>query len=118
STLIIDATDNFETRFLINDAAFKYSIPWIYGACIGSSGVVFPFIPGETPCLRCILQTIPRLNDTCESAGIIAPAVQVTAAIQTSEALKLLTNNGRKTMSEMYHFNLWENAQLNIGVNE
>lgn len=116
STLLIDATDNFETRLLINDAAFKYDIPWIYGACIGSSGVVFPFVPGKTPCIRCMLQTIPRLNDTCESAGIISPAVQVTAAMQTSEALKLLTNNHSKVMSEIYHFDLWDNIRLNLGV--
>src|SRR5699024_8127 len=71
SNLIIDATDNFETRFIMNDVSFKYKIPWIYGACIESSGVVFPFIPGETPCLRCVLQTVPPLNDTCETVGVI-----------------------------------------------
>lgn len=116
SDLIIDATDNFETRLLINDAAFKYKVPWIYGACIGSSGVIFPFVPNQTPCLRCLLPTLPSLNETCETAGVISPAVQMTAAMQTAEALKWLTGNVREMSSKVHHFDTWRNEHLHIGI--
>ena len=68
-------------------------IPWIYGACVGSSGTVFPFIPGKSACFRCLLPVLPSVNETCDTAGIIAPAVQITAAHQSAEALKWLTGN-------------------------
>ncbi len=91
--LIMDATDNFETRLLMNDIAWKKDIPWIYGACVGSSGTVFPFIPGKSACFRCLLPVLPSVNETCDTSGIIAPAVQITAAHQSAEALKWLTGN-------------------------
>lgn len=116
SDLIIDATDNFETRLLINDAAYKYGIPWIYGACIGSSGVVFPFVPHQTPCFRCLLPALPSLNDTCDATGVIAPAVQVTAARQVAEAIKWITGNRKSLATNVHHFDLWTNQYLNIGV--
>lgn len=114
--LLIDATDNFETRLLINDAAYKYEIPWIYGACVGSSGVVFPFRPGETACLRCLLPTLPLLNATCDTAGIIAPAVQVTAALQCAETLKILTGNREAIRTKVHHFDCWHNHSMDIGI--
>lgn len=115
-SLIMDATDNFETRLLINDASVKFNIPWIYGACVGSTGVVFPFIPGESSCFRCLLPAMPTVNQTCDTAGIIPPAVQVTAALQCTEALKWLSGNREKMRKKVHHFDLWDNAQHNIGV--
>lgn len=116
STLLMDATDNFETRLLINDVSAKYRIPWIYGACVGSSGVVFPFIPTETSCFRCLLPVLPTVNDTCDTVGIIAPAVQVVAALQCTEALKWLSGNREAMRKKVHHFNLWDNTQHDIGV--
>ena len=116
SDLILDATDNFETRLMINDAAHKYNIPWIYGACVGGSGVVFPFIPNKSACFRCLLPTLPALNETCDTVGIISPAVQVTAAMQSAEAIKWLTGNEDQLMQKVHHFDIWSNEQMNIGI--
>ena len=116
STLIMDATDNFETRLLISDAAVKHRVPWIYGACVGSSGVIFPFIPGESACFRCLIPVLPAINETCDTAGIISPAVQITAALQCAEAIKWLSGNQEAMRKKVHHFNLWENTQLDIGI--
>lgn len=116
SSIIMDATDNFETRLLISDAAAKYQIPWIYGACVGSSGVVFPFIPGASACFRCLLPVLPSVNETCDTVGIIAPAVQITAALQCTEALKWLSGNREAMRKKVHHFNLWDNSQLDVGI--
>ncbi|PKH08644.1 ThiF family adenylyltransferase [Planomicrobium sp. MB-3u-38] len=116
SDLILDATDNFETRLVINDAAAKYDIPWIYGACVGSSGVIFPFVPGNSACFRCLMPVLPSLNETCDTAGIIPSAVQVTAALQCTEALKWLSGNKAAMRSKMHHFNLWDNTVHDLGI--
>ncbi|MGE6370215.1 ThiF family adenylyltransferase [Planococcus kocurii] len=116
SDLILDATDNFETRLLINDASVKFGVPWIYGACVGSSGVVFPFVLGESSCFRCLIPVLPAINETCDTVGIISPAVQVTAALQCTEALKWLSNNRDAMRKKIHYFNLWDNSQIDIGV--
>lgn len=116
SSLIMDATDNFETRLLINDVSVKHNIPWIYGACVGSTGVVFPFVPGASACFRCLLPVLPAVNQTCDTVGIIPPAVQVTAAIQCTEALKYLSGNKEAMRKKVHHFDLWDNTQHDIGV--
>ena len=114
--LIMDATDNFETRLLMNDVAWKKGIPWIHGACVGSSGTVFPFIPGRSACFRCLLPVLPSVNETCDTAGIIAPAVQIVAARQTAEALKWLTGNKEAMMTKLMHFDVWNNSQVEAGI--
>ncbi|MGO1059370.1 ThiF family adenylyltransferase [Planococcus sp. FY231025] len=116
STLVFDATDNFETRLLINDASVKYGKPWIYGACVGSSGVVFPFVPDGNSCFRCLIPVLPAVNDTCDTVGIISPAVQMTAALQCTEALKWLSGNHGAMRKKVHHFNLWDNTQFDIGI--
>ncbi|MEJ8306149.1 ThiF family adenylyltransferase [Saccharibacillus sacchari] len=115
-SLIMDATDNFETRLLINDAALEARIPWIYGACVGSSGTVFPFVPERSACFRCLLPVLPAANATCDTVGIIAPAVQVTAALQCAEAMKCLTGNGKALRTKVHHFDLWTGTQLDTGI--
>lgn len=114
--LIMDATDNFETRLLINDVAWKQQIPWIHGACVGSTGVVFPFIPGKTACFRCLLPVLPAVNQTCDTAGIIAPTVQIVAATQSAEALKWLTGNKETMRKKLYHFDVWNNTFVEAGI--
>lgn len=93
SGLYLDGTDNFEIRFLINDVAVKRKTPWVYGACVGTSGMVMPIIPGTTPCLRCIWERPPPpgMNPTCDTAGILAPIVHMVAGLQALEAIKILT---------------------------
>lgn len=116
STLVMDATDNFETRLLINDASVKYNVPWIYGACVGSSGAIFPFVPGAGSCFRCLVPVLPAVNETCDTVGIISPAVQMTAAMQCAEAMKWLSGNAEAMRKKVHHFNLWDNSQYDIGI--
>ena len=82
--LILDGTDNFETRYLINDAAVKLNKPWIYGGVIGSEGQTMTIVPGKTPCLRCLIETAPPpgMTPTCETAGVLGPAVAVIASFE------------------------------------
>jgi adenylyltransferase/sulfurtransferase len=109
--LVVDGTDNFETRFLLNDASVRWEVPWIYGACVGSYGLAALFLPGETPCLRCLLEHLPPpgSSPTCDTAGVIGPIVHVVAAFQAAEALKLLTGNRSSLSRCLRTFDLWEN---------
>src|SRR5262245_41633855 len=80
--VIVDGTDNFETRFLLNDAAVKLGLPWVYGGCLGAEGQTMTILPGETACLRCLMPEAPPpgLTPTCDTAGIVAPIVNVIAS--------------------------------------
>src|SRR5205809_1644661 len=98
--LILDGTDNFEIRYLINDAAVKLGKPWIYGGCIGSHGQTMTILPGQTPCLRCVFEAAPGPGEagTCETAGVLGPMVEIIASLQAAEALKILVG-GRETIN-------------------
>ena len=90
-SLILDGTDNFETRYLINDYAVEHSLPWIYSAAVGSYAVTQNILPGETACLACIFPDSPRgMVETCETSGILNSAVNLIASIAATEALKML----------------------------
>src|SRR5438132_10133204 len=91
--VILDGTDNFEIRYLINDVAVKLNKPWIYGGCIGSHGQTMTILPGETPCLRCVFEAAPGPGEaaTSETAGVLSPVVNIVASFQATEALKRLT---------------------------
>ncbi|MBU7591059.1 thiazole biosynthesis adenylyltransferase ThiF [Metabacillus halosaccharovorans] len=114
--LIIDATDNFETRLLINDTALKHEIPWIYGGCVGSYGLSFTIIPHETPCLHCLLKHIPFDGMTCDTVGVISPIVSMVASHQTSEALKLLVGDEENRRGKLVSFDLWKNQYSSINM--
>ncbi|WP_188207230.1 thiazole biosynthesis adenylyltransferase ThiF [Alkalibacillus aidingensis] len=114
--LIIDATDNFDIRFIINDVAQKFNIPWIYGGCVSSYGLSFTVIPGETPCLNCLLQTVPLGGATCDTIGVIAPVVQMVVSYQTAEALKILVEDWSSLRKKLVSFDLWDNEHVSIGV--
>ncbi|WP_178019368.1 MoeB/ThiF family adenylyltransferase [uncultured Paenibacillus sp.] len=114
--LIMDATDNFDTRLMINDISQKYRIPWIYGGCVGSYGITYTILPGVTPCLNCLLGTVPLGGDTCDTVGVIPPAVQMIVAHQTTEALKLLTGHPDALRGTLLTFDLWRNEQTSIKV--
>jgi thiazole biosynthesis adenylyltransferase ThiF len=114
--VMIDATDNFETRFIVNDIAQKYSIPWIYGACVGSYGLSYTILPSKTPCLSCLLQSIPLGGATCDTAGIISPAVSLVVSHQVTEALKLLVEDYKSLRDGLVSFDMWKNEYSCMNV--
>jgi len=114
--LIIDSTDNFDIRLILNDICQKFKIPWIYGSCVGSTGMTYTILPGETPCLNCLLDSIPVSGTTCDSVGVISPAVSFVAALQTTEALKLLVEDHSHLRSKLITFDLWNNYFQMINV--
>lgn len=106
--LILDGNDNFEVRFLINDAAIKLNKPWIYGGALGSTGMSMTIIPGQTACLRCLTPESPPpgVLPTCDTDGVISPATGIVASIQTAEALKVLTGNTPR--KSLINFDIWD----------
>src|SRR3989338_7024676 len=110
--VILDGTDNFETRLLLNDYALKTGTPWIYSACLGSQALLMDVLPGKTLCLRCLVDSIPLPGSlpTCETAGILAPAAKLIASIQTTEALKILTNHQEALISGLVNIDLWKGS--------
>jgi sulfur carrier protein ThiS adenylyltransferase len=113
---ILDGTDNFETRLVINDVSMKHGIPWIYGAATGSYGLSYTFIPGVTPCFSCVYRYMPIGGETCETVGIIGPAAELTASIQSTEAIKLLTKNEESLRKGLFYFDLWSNEFSTISL--
>src|SRR3954453_20064493 len=103
--LILDGTDNFEIRYLINDVAVKLGKPWVYGGSIGSHGQTMTIVPGQTPCLRCVFEAAPNPGEagTCETAGVLAPIVTIIASFQAAEAFKLLTGQTDKINRELVY---------------
>ena len=107
--LILDGTDNFETRYLINDYAVSRGIPWIYGAAVGSYGLSMPVIPGRTACLRCVYPDPPAgAQPTCETAGVLNSITAAIAAIQVADALKILCGQGDTVRRRITTIDVWE----------
>ncbi|KOS60015.1 ThiF family adenylyltransferase [Lysinibacillus agricola] len=113
-TLIVDATDNIETRLLMNDASRKLSIPFFMGAVVASYGLTYPIGLGERPCLHCLLDTLPSQTLTCDTAGVISPIIQVVAAHQVTNVFKYLV--GEEVDSNLKSFDLWTGDQAAIDV--
>jgi adenylyltransferase/sulfurtransferase len=109
--VIADGTDNFETRFLLNDASFHFGIPWVFGGCVGAEGQTATIVPGETSCLRCLIPEVPPpgTTPTCDSAGVIGPIVNVVASMQATEVMKLLCGDLKKINRGLNVIDLWEN---------
>ncbi|HZZ73600.1 MAG TPA: ThiF family adenylyltransferase [Pirellulales bacterium] len=116
--VICDGTDNFETRFLINDAALKWQIPWVYGGCIGAEGQALTILPGETACLRCLMSEAPPpgTTPTCDTAGILGPIINVIASIQACEALKILSGNRPAVSRKLTVIELWDNRIRQVSL--
>ncbi len=105
--VILDGTDNFETRYLINDFAISRGIPWVYGAAVGSYGLTMPVIPGHGPCLRCVYPEPPAgAQPTCETAGVLNVIVSAVASIQVADALRILT--GAPLRPRITTFDVWK----------
>lgn len=108
--LIVDAGDNLEIRYLVNEVAVKKGIPWIYGACVASYGMTFNIIPGKSACLACIFgDQLPHLTETCDTAGVIGPIASVIASLQAAEAMKILSGNLEYLNDKLRYYDLWEN---------
>lgn len=117
TALILDGTDNFETRYLLNDFAVSRSLPWIYTAAVGSYGVTLNVLPGKTACLACVFPEAPRgAVETCETAGILNSAVNLAAAIAATEALKLLVGAEDRVRRTLLSFDVWTNERAEIGA--
>jgi len=116
--VIVDGTDNFETRFLVNDAAVRYDIPWVYGGCLGAEGQTMTILPQKTPCLRCLIQECPPpgTTPTCDVAGILAPIVSVIASIEAVEAIKILSGNRDAVSRNLTVVELWDNHIRQVDV--
>jgi molybdopterin/thiamine biosynthesis adenylyltransferase len=106
--LILDATDNFETRYLINDFAVRENVPWIYGAAVGSYGIKLAIIPGRTACFRCVYPDPPEgLQPTCETDGVLGPATAAIAALQAGDALKILARGTELVEARLTTLSVW-----------
>jgi molybdopterin-synthase adenylyltransferase len=117
--LILDGTDNFETRYLLNDYAIKNSLPWIYAAAVGSYGVTLNVLPRRTACLTCIFPDAPRgMVETCETSGILNSAVNLVASIAATEAMKLLIGGeaAGRLRKTLWSFDVWSNQHAEIAA--
>ena len=118
-SLILDGTDNFETRYLLNDYAVKYSLPWIYSAAVGSYAVTLNVVPEQTACLACIFPDSPRgMVETCETSGILNSAVNLVASIAATEALKFLVGGlaSAHLRRTLLSFDVWTNEHAEISA--
>ena len=113
--LILDCTDNLETRFLINDFSIKNKIPFIYSSAVGSKGYIFNIIPKKTPCLKCFLKEVTQL-DTCETVGVLNSIINIISSIQSNEAFKILLNKNYE--KNLLFFDIWKNELSKIKVNK
>lgn len=118
--LVLDGTDNFATRYLINDACVKQNLPWIYGAAVSANGVTMTVIPHETPCLRCIFPDAPPAGSapTCDTAGVIMPIITLVVSWQVTEAMKLLTGQRDQLHHSLMQFDLWRNDVRRINLSQ
>ena len=117
--LILDGTDNFETRFLINDFATQMGRPWIYAAAVASYGVTMTIRPGITPCLACLLESSSNghgLEETCDSAGILGPIVSLVASLEVAEAIKILSGGEEKLHSRLVSCDVWSGRFQSVRV--
>jgi adenylyltransferase/sulfurtransferase len=117
SDIVLDATDNFETRYLINDYAIEQSKPWIYAAAVGSYAVTMNIFPGETACLACVFPEPPSgAIETCDTAGILNTAVNLAASIEVTEALKWIVGARDKLRRTLLSCDLWSNERTEIAT--
>ena len=120
ATVIVDGTDNFETRFLLNDYALQNDVPWVYGGCIGCEGQSMTIVPGKSPCLHCLMVEGPPPPGTtpgCDVAGVLAPVVNVVASMEAMEALKIVSGNLDAVNQGLTVIDLWSGriTQMKLG---
>jgi molybdopterin-synthase adenylyltransferase len=108
--LVVDGFDNFEGRYLLNDACVRAGVPWVYGACVGSYGVSTLVVPGRTPCLRCVQpdRPVPGASPTCDTVGILGPAAHAIAALEVAQALRWLVTREAPEPAVMVALDVWD----------
>ena len=118
--VVLDGTDNFQIRYLVNDACVKHGKPWIYGAAVSSYGTTMSILPGDTPCLRCIFEDMPDAGSspTCDTAGVIMPIISSIASTQVAEAFKLLTGKRDALHGSLIQIDVWQNEWRKIKLAE
>ena len=118
--LVVDGTDNFEVRFLVNDASLETSTPWVYGGCVGSHGQTMAIFPGESACLRCLIQDVPPPGsaETCDTAGVLGAAINVVASFQTVAALKILTGRADEVEPVLTVVDVWDGTYRQMGMGD
>lgn len=118
--LVLDGTDNFITRYLVNEACVKHKKTWIYGAAVSSYGTTMTIIPNETPCLRCIFEEMPGAGSapTCDTAGVIMPIIATISAVQVTEAFKILIGKTNALHRSLMQFDVWQNDWRKIKLNK
>lgn len=118
--VVLDGTDNMETRFLLNDACIKNNIRWIYGAVVGSIGATMNIIPGEGPCLRCVIGQIPEPGslETCDTIGIINTIPNTIGSLEVTEAIKILVEDNDISKEELLYFDIWERSFQKLRVKQ
>ncbi|MBB6635211.1 ThiF family adenylyltransferase [Cohnella thailandensis] len=116
--LVLDGTDNFQTRFLLNDACFKLGIPFAYGGAVSSRGMSAILVPGETPCLRCFMSSADSGGQTCDTIGVIAPVVDIVASYEAVEALKFLVGAAEARRQSLVSFDIWHNQYYEMKLGQ
>ncbi|WP_060678409.1 ThiF family adenylyltransferase [Virgibacillus halodenitrificans] len=116
--VVLDGTDNFATRYLLNDICFKKNIPYSYGGVVSSRGMTAFFVPKQTPCLRCLSKEGSDGNQTCDTVGVISPVVDMVSSLQVTETLKYLTNRGEYLRNTLRSLDIWFNQQYDIKLNK
>jgi len=118
--LILDGTDNFEIRFLINDLSLDTGLPWIYAGVIGSHGQTMAIFPGETACLRCLIDSVPDpgSTETCDTAGVLGPAVNVIASLEAVDALKILSGRRDQVSASLLVIDVWDGSFRKLNVSD
>lgn len=115
ASVILDGTDNYEARYLINDLSVKLGIPWIYGAAVGTKGSVMPVVPGRTACLACIFPVAPGTRQpTCDTAGVLNAATSMIASLQVAEALRILVGRLEPLQARLFSYNLWTGERSSL----
>ncbi|MEH6992731.1 ThiF family adenylyltransferase [Neobacillus drentensis] len=114
---LVDGTDNFMTRYLINDVAVKYGIPWVHGAAVSSRGMFAVIKPGKTPCYRCLFPEVPAgRGETCDTIGVLSPITDIIGSFQAMEAIKLLI--GASTSSNLEQIDIWDTSFFSMDITE
>ena len=118
--IVLDGTDNFQIRYLLNDACVKHNKTWIYGAAVSSYGSTMTVIPGKTPCLRCIFEDMPDAgtSPTCDTSGVIMPIITSISGVQVAEALKILVGDTDSLHRSLIQIDMWQNDWRKIKLNE
>ena len=117
--VLLDGTDNFDTRYLVNDVAVKHGVPWIYGAAVASYGLTMPILPGRSACLACLFPTPPGgPQPTCDTAGVLNVITSLVASLQVADALKILAGRGEEVEPRLLSVDVWANTFRSVSTRQ